>query len=87
MVLDNTEKQVITIVDRKVFSMGGVDDIRGFDEEGVVLETRLGRIHVEGRELKIESLAKEGGNILISGEIDAVYYTESFGKKKGFFSK
>ena len=33
------EKYSVTITDRKSLTMGGVNDIRGFDEEGIVLET------------------------------------------------
>ena len=77
---DSNEKSTVTIRDRKVLTMGGVKDIRGFDEEGIALETELGRVHVEGKELKIE-------NILIRGEIEAVFFTDSSEKKKGLFSR
>ena len=81
------EKYSVTITDRKSLTMGGVNDIRGFDEEGIVLETELGRVHVEGSDLKIESLSREGGNILIKGEIEALYFTNTEPKKRGLFGK
>lgn len=80
-------KQVITLTDQKVFSMGGVIDIAGFDEECVILDTTLGKITVEGREMKIESLTKDGGNILIKGEINGIYCAVTPTKKKGFFGR
>ena len=84
---DVLEKQTVTIVDRKVLTMGGVNDIRGFDDEGIVLETGLGRVHIEGSDLKIESLSREGGSILIKGEIEGLYFTDTEQKKKGIFGK
>lgn len=84
---DSNEKSTVTIRDRKVLTMGGVKDIRGFDEEGIALETELGRVHIEGKELKIESLSREGGNILIRGEIESVFFTDAPEKRKGLFSR
>jgi sporulation protein YabP len=81
------EKYSITVTDRKILTMGGVNDIRGFDDEGIVLETELGRVHVEGNDLKIESLSREGGNILIKGDIEAVYFSDTPVKKRSFFGK
>ena len=85
--MESASKQIITITDRKNLSMGGVKDIRGFDEDSVILETELGRLQIEGRELRIESLSKDGGSIMISGEIDALYFIGEAVKKKGIFSK
>ena len=82
-----SQKHTVTITDRHVLTMGGVNDIRGFDEEGIILETEEGRVHVEGTELKIESLSREGGSILIKGEIEAIYFSDPAPKRKGLFSK
>ena len=77
----------ISIINLKVFTMCGVIDIAGFVGDYVLLETELGRITVEGKELKIESLTKERGDICITGQISGVYATPIKVKKQGLFSK
>ncbi len=83
----SVHKQVITLVDGAVFTMGGVLDIAGFDEGYVALDTENGRIVIEGENMKIESLSKEGGNILIKGDINAILRSDVSKKKKGFFGR
>lgn len=84
--MDNTGNNRITIVIGHSFSMEGVNDIRGFDDGYVSLDTVSGRINVEGSDLKIESLTKENGNIYISGGVSGVYIL-SEEKKKGIFGR
>ena len=57
------KSQTITVTNLKTFSMPGVIDIAAFDGDYILLETGLGNISVEGRELKIQSLTKENGEI------------------------
>ena len=80
-------RQTITIVNGKALSVNGVKDIAGCDENVVYLNTSSGRITVEGNELKIESLEKESGNVIVSGDISGVFRSESVTAKKGFFGK
>ena len=49
----------ITMIIGKSFSMSGVNNIRAFDEGYIVLDTVVGRVSVEGLNMKIESLIKE----------------------------
>lgn len=85
--MEDFEKQSITLVDRRILTMGGVNDIAGFDEDCVILDTTMGRITVEGKEMKIESLTKEGGNILIKGDISGIFCSDTPAKKKGLFER
>ena len=75
--------QRITVSDRKSVEVDNVSSVRAFDEDGVLLETPLGKISVEGRELKIENFEKASGKILITGNIIGVFYLEKAEKKKG----
>ena len=77
----------VKIVIGKSFSMSGVNDIRGFDEGIVVLDTQSGRVNIEGKDLKIESLSKEDGKILVSGNVQGVYLYTQENKKRGFFAR
>ena len=75
--------QRISVIDRKSVEIDNVLSVRAFDEDGVLLETPLGKISVEGSELKIENFEKASAKILISGNIIGVFYLEKTQKKKG----
>ena len=44
-----------------------------YSKEPFHFQFHKGMLTVEGEELKIESLSKEGGNILITGEITGIF--------------
>ena len=75
--------QRISVIDRKSVEIDNVSSVRAFDEDGVLLETPLGKISVEGKELKIENFEKSSAKILITGNIIGVFYLEKAEKKKG----
>ncbi len=85
---DAVKKSTLTICDRKILTLDGVDNVLGFDSGYVTLSTSLGKVGVEGEELKIESLTKDNGTVIITGSISGVFYSEekaSFGVFKGLF--
>ena len=81
------KSQTITVTNLKTFSMSGVIDIAAFDGEYILLDTTMGKISVEGSELKVQSLTKESGEILVSGDITGVFVTPTKEKKRFLFSK
>jgi len=72
---ENIERYLL-INSKKSVTMNGVINVRGFDEGYVTLETVDGEVTVEGKELKIENLSKDTGEIYISGIISAAYFKE-----------
>ena len=86
MDISDKEKSIIITIG-KSFSMYGVNDIRGFDEGYVSLDTKSGRITVEGKDLKIESLSKEDGHIFVVGEISGVFCDTQLEKGRGFMKR
>lgn len=81
------DKQVLTVINGEVLTLNGVLNILRFDEGTVTLQTSRGRIIVEGEGLAIESLDKNGGDILIKGDISGVYRYEEPEGKSGFFKR
>ena len=73
----------VGIKDRRELRMDGVRNVVGFDDGYVSLDTELGEVTVEGCDMKIERLM-EGGEILVKGRIDALYFTDRK-QKRGFF--
>ncbi len=78
-------KHKILISERAVAEIDGVSGIRSFDENGISLESTMGKIILEGKDLKIENMDKSLGRVVIVGNIDAVYYSASTKKSKGIF--
>ena len=81
------DKQIITIADGKIITINNVKEILGFDENTVVLSSVNGKITVEGVDLKIESLEKNDGKLVVKGEITGVFSSEGECEKKGFLSR
>lgn len=77
----------LSVKERNHLIINGVINIESFDESYITLEIGDGRISVEGVGLKIESLSKEDGEILVSGKINGVFYNEKrkVGKFRGIF--
>ena len=67
--MTQNEHFTITITDQSQLMMNDVLHIVSFDEDGVSIMTKQGKVIVEGTKLKVESLSKETETILISGEI------------------
>lgn len=83
----NSERTYQTCIkNRNTVTLNGVISVESFDEDFLTLDTELGELVVEGKELKIESLIKESGEILIVGEISGLFYRERK-SEKGFFGK
>ena len=76
-------KQQIVITNKNKVEIDAVTSVRSFDEDGVLLDTSIGQISVEGKDLKIENFEKTSTKILISGNINGVYYLEKRDKKRG----
>ena len=81
----NVKTKIILTIGQS-FSMEGVNDIRGFDEGYVSLDTVSGKITVEGSDLKIESLSKSDHTVVIKGMVDGVFYSDGKTRKKGLKS-
>lgn len=67
----------LTLEDRRKLTMTGVLDVISFEEDGAVLNTGLGMLTVHGRSLQLKTLAPEGGQVMVEGEITALVYGQS----------
>ena len=73
----------ITVTDKTKVEIEGATAVISFDEDGVLIDSSVGKISVEGRELRIENFEKITGRILITGNVIGVFYIEKTEKKKG----
>ena len=85
-----TDKQSheIYLKGRREMSINGVRDVDSFDEGIAVLQTTDGELTVEGEGLKIGTLDTDKGIVMVSGKINALYYSNGDGgEKRGFVSR
>lgn len=66
----------LTLNQRKSLTMTGVSEVVSFDEDSVVLHTELGRLIVQGSELKLKTLSPEDGQVTVDGNVSALIYEE-----------
>lgn len=61
---------------REKLSITGVQDVSGFDESTVLLETGLGELCIRGEELHIERIDLNTGALELQGRIRELSYDE-----------
>ena len=65
----------LSLEDRKKLVATGVTEVVGVDEGLIVLQTSLGRLVIQGRQLKLKNLSAEG-QVAVDGEISALTYEQ-----------
>lgn len=62
--------------ERRQLTMSGVTEVVSFDDTAVVLQTSLGTLIVQGKELQLKTLSIDGGQVAVDGHISALSYEE-----------
>ena len=80
---EKTVKQNHNLIleNRKSLSISGLTDVDSFDEKEISLYTQLGELTIQGRELHIDAMSVETGDMTITGDIWAMIYGDR--DKKG----
>jgi sporulation protein yabP len=73
---DKTIKQNHNLIleNRKSLSISGITDVDSFDEKAICLYTEMGELTIQGRDLHIDSMSVDTGNMNITGDIWAIIY-------------
>lgn len=66
----------LTLNERKNFTLTGTAEVITFDESTVVLKTALGILNIQGQNLHLKNLSPENGQVVIEGQITALFYEE-----------
>ncbi len=80
------ENQIITINDRKTMTATDVIDVESFTNNYIVINTKYGKMCVEGENLKINDLSQNSSNIKLTGNISGVFFTDE-SEKRGLFKR
>lgn len=75
----------LCLENRSQLKLTGIEDVISFDENGLLLQTSLGTLTVDGSDIHIVLLSVEKGELAIEGHICGLYYVDRTTKKSGFF--
>lgn len=64
----------LILENRKSLSISGITDVDSFDDKAICLYTQLGELTIQGKELHIDSISVETGNMTVTGDIWAIIY-------------
>ena len=62
---------------RKKLHLDGVEDVTGFDENTVVVKTKMGTLVIGGEELHIEKIDPDTGIMQLEGKINELSYHDA----------
>lgn len=68
--------QNIILENRKKVTLTGVKDVLNYNEESISIVTELGTMTIKGKEMHIDTLTIEKGDMTVSGQIDSMVYAE-----------
>ena len=81
--IDGIDAGRLTMEARKKLTLTGATEVVRFDEDLVELNTNLGQLTIEGRDLRLKCLSLDTGTLVVEGELSALRYIEP-GRKRGF---
>lgn len=73
---EQTLPHSLTLNERKKLALTGANEVVSFDDSCVVVNTPLGTLVVQGRELQLKTLTEDGGNVAVEGYITSLAYEE-----------
>lgn len=72
----------ITLENRKKLTLTGVEEVISFDDEKILLNTKLGFLTIKGSGLKMNKLDVQNGDVIIIGNISSIVYSSKEVKKE-----
>ncbi|MDE6500777.1 MAG: sporulation protein YabP [Ruminococcus sp.] len=72
--LKPNQNQNLILENRRNLSISGITDVDSFDEKAICLYTHLGELTIQGKELHIDSMSVETGDMTITGDIWSIIY-------------
>ncbi len=82
--MENEKNQVLTLENRERFSVGAVENVESFSDEEILLKTAFGALRVSGKNLRLEDFGAENGNIMLTGKVDKMEFSQ-IKEKHSFF--
>ena len=70
------KKHSVNIENRNRLALSGVTQVGSFDEETIRLMTELGGLTIQGKNMHINKLNVDDGNLIIEGTINSCTYSD-----------
>ena len=83
---ERRKAQKIILENRSRLSVSGVEEVSGFDESIVQMQTELGALTVHGSNLRVETLSVDSGDLLVVGDISDLSYAD-VPVRRGFWAR
>ena len=83
---EQRKNHTVIIDNREKLSANGVISIEYFTPEAVAAKTSLGRMIIKGKNLVVDTMESQSGNLLIKGSVSDVIY-ENSGESKSLIKK
>ena len=80
------KKHVLALDARAKLTATGIKRVDSFSAELITAQTELGQLNIKGEGLHIEHLSAETGDMLVTGTVAAVAYSEA-GPAGSFFGR
>ena len=78
-----THTHRVLMNNRQNGSFSGIVDVLSFDVNEILLETEQGMLLIKGKDLHVNRLSLEKGEVDIAGKIDALSYSDVSNSHKG----
>jgi sporulation protein YabP len=79
--------QIVKLENRKSLLVTGVKNVKSFDSKEFILDTRLGILEVEGKDLTLGKMDLSNEEVLIKGSIDSLEYSDTEKKKESLVKR
>lgn len=78
----------LNLLNRQKLDLTGVVDVISFNEDSVILNTNLGTLNIKGKNMRVNKLNVDNGDMTIAGEIlSLVYLTKEASNKESVLKK
>jgi sporulation protein YabP len=79
--------QIIKLENRKSLLVTGVKNVKSFDSNEFILDTRLGMLEVEGKDLVLGKMDLTNEEVSIKGEINSIEFNDKENKKESLVKR
>lgn len=79
---ENLKKHTLMLDNRSKLMITGAQDVNGFNEDTVSVQTSDGTLVIKGSALHIEKLNLDTGDVCVEGKVSAMQYIGSASKSK-----
>lgn len=77
-----TRPHRLMMQNRSALSVSGIRDVVSFDENQVILDTDMGLLTMKGKDLHVNRLTLEKGEVDVDGTVDSLLYSSNESLRK-----